>query len=57
MFILRYELGLEIERITFSLSRITVSRVISGSKARKYHDDIAVALCPNELPNSHNPNN
>jgi len=57
MFILRYELGLEIERITFNLSRITVPTVISGSKARKYHDNIGVAWCPNESLNSHNPNN
>ena len=57
MFILLFEVGLEIELITFSLSRVTVSTVISGNKAKKYHDNIRVVWCPNELPNSHNPNN
>ena len=56
MFFLQYELGLEVERITFSLSRVTVSTVISGNKARKHHDNTGVAWCVNELPNSHNPN-
>jgi len=57
MFILLFEVGLEIELITFSLSRVTVSTVIYGNKAKKHHDNIRVVWCPNELPNSHNPNN
>jgi hypothetical protein len=57
MFILRYEPGLAIERIMFSISRVTVSTVISGNKARKHHDIIGEAWCPNELPNSHKANN
>jgi hypothetical protein len=34
MFILLYVVGLEIERITFSLSRVTVSTAIFGNKQR-----------------------